>query len=307
MRVIRLVLLAVSFCLLLAGCSIQRFAINKIGDAIASGGSTYESDDDIQLVTEALPFSLKLVESLLAESPKHQGLLITAAQGFTSYGYLSVQPELDVAAEEDFEKANQLRGRARRLYLRGYAYAERAMDAAYKGMPQRLSAEPLSAVKEFRKKDIPLLYWSAAALGSAISVSKDDVSLLARLPEVEALLSRAIELDESWKDGALHEFQVVFSGAKPGTRDYDALRKNFDRALQLSKGGSASLYVAYAEAFAIPKQDREQFESLLNKALEIDPDQFRDMRLINLVAQRRARWLLARVDDLIIESEEDKQ
>jgi predicted anti-sigma-YlaC factor YlaD len=302
----RLVFPAVFSCLLLAGCSIQKFAVNKIGDAIASGGSTYESDDDIQLITEALPFSLKLVESLLAESPKHQGLLITAAQGFTSYAFLSVQPELDVAIDEDFERATELRGRARRLYLRGFGYAERAMDAAYKGMPQRLSAEPLSAVKEFRKKDVPLLYWSAAALGSAISVSKDEVSLLARLPEVEALLNRAIELDESWKGGALHEFQVVFSSAKPGARDYDALRKTFDRALQLSKGGSASLYVAYAEAFAIPQQDRAQFESLLNKALEIDADQYRDIRLVNLVAQRRARWLLDRVDDLILESE-DKQ
>ena len=45
------------------GCSIRRFAVNKLGDALASGGTTYESDEDIQLVGQALPFGLKLMES----------------------------------------------------------------------------------------------------------------------------------------------------------------------------------------------------------------------------------------------------
>ena len=47
-----------------SACSVKRIAINKIGNALASGGSTYERDDDPDLVAEALPFSLKLVESL---------------------------------------------------------------------------------------------------------------------------------------------------------------------------------------------------------------------------------------------------
>ena len=68
-------ILLVMLVILGSGCSVRRYAINKIGDALASGGSTYESDDDIQLVGDALPFGLKLIESLLAESPNHQGLL----------------------------------------------------------------------------------------------------------------------------------------------------------------------------------------------------------------------------------------
>jgi hypothetical protein len=39
-------------------------AVNKLGNALASGGSTFESDDDPDLVGQALPFSLKLMESL---------------------------------------------------------------------------------------------------------------------------------------------------------------------------------------------------------------------------------------------------
>jgi hypothetical protein len=74
----------------LAGCSVKRMAVNKLGNALASGGSTFESDDDPDLVGEALPFSLKLVESLLAESPRHTGMLLAAISGFTEYSYADV-------------------------------------------------------------------------------------------------------------------------------------------------------------------------------------------------------------------------
>jgi hypothetical protein len=52
------------------GCSIKRIAVNKLGNALAPGGSTYESDDDPELVASAVPFGLKLMESLLANWQK---------------------------------------------------------------------------------------------------------------------------------------------------------------------------------------------------------------------------------------------
>src|SRR5258707_7710608 len=93
--------------LLAAGsaCSIKRIAINKLGNALASGGSTFTSDEDPELVREALPFSLKFIESLLAESPRHRGLLFAAASGFTPYAYAFVQEEADELEDRDLEKA----------------------------------------------------------------------------------------------------------------------------------------------------------------------------------------------------------
>src|ERR1035441_1129586 len=79
-------ILIVALILSSAGCSVKRIAVNKLGDALSSGGSSYESDDDPDLVADALPFSLKLIESLLAESPQHKGLLLAATSGFTQYG-----------------------------------------------------------------------------------------------------------------------------------------------------------------------------------------------------------------------------
>ena len=195
-----------------------------------------------------------------------------------------------------------MRTRARRLYLRARAYGLRRLEASYKGITERIEADPRAALSVIKKEDVSVLYWNAAALGLGISVSKNDAEMLAHLPEVEALLERALELDESWNEGALHAFQVTLASAKPGQPDYQKLRKHFDRAMDLSGGNQAGLYIAYAEAVSINKQDRLEFVSLLNKALAIDPDQHMEVRLANIVAQQRARWLLKRIDELILDT-----
>jgi hypothetical protein len=48
-----------------AGCSVKKFAINKLGDSLARSGTTYAADDDLELVGQALPFSLKLASIAL--------------------------------------------------------------------------------------------------------------------------------------------------------------------------------------------------------------------------------------------------
>lgn len=292
-------LLVTALAVATSGCSIRRIAVNKIGDALASNGSTFESDDDIELVASALPFSLKLVEGLLAESPKHKGLLLTAAQGFASYAYLDVQPKVEAAEASDFDAAVRLRARIRRLYQRGHRYGMTALELAHPGLSARLVKEPREAVAVLKKRDVPLIYWTAAGLGLAISSALDDVEMLARLPEVDALLDRALQLDPTWRNGALHEFAITLASARPGDLDVDGIQDHFKNALQLSKGRSASLYVALAEAQALQQQDRPAFVKLLEQALAIDPDTDKESRLMNLNAQRRARWLMARVDDLI--------
>src|SRR5688572_5539119 len=163
-------------------CSIKHVAINKIGDALASNGSTYESDDDIELVAGALPFSLKLVEGLLAESPKHKGLLLVASQGFASYAYLEVQPKADAAGASDFDGAKKLRARMRRLYLRGHNYGMTALELTHPGISAKLIQDPRKAAGVLKKRDVPVVYWTAAGLGLAISAPRDDVEMLARLP-----------------------------------------------------------------------------------------------------------------------------
>jgi predicted anti-sigma-YlaC factor YlaD len=284
------------------GCSVKHYAVGKLGDALAGGGTTFAEDDDPELVKAAVPFSLKLMESLLAESPQHKGLLLAACSGFVQYSYAFVNQEADEQEATDLAVAEQLRARAKRLYLRARGYGLRGLEVNHPQFEAALRRDPKAAVRATTKTDVPLLYWTAAAWGSAIGLAKDEPGLLADQVIVEALIDRALELDESFDHGAIHGFLLTYEMARQGAQGdpVTRARKHFERATELSQGQLASPLVGFAEAVCVQKQDRAEFESLLNRALAIDVNAMPTWRLQNLVAQRRARWLMGRTDDLFL-------
>jgi predicted anti-sigma-YlaC factor YlaD len=283
-------------------CSVKRFAINKVGDSLVGGGTTFASDDDPELVKAAVPFSLKLMEGLLSESPRHEGLLLAAASGFTQYAYAFVQQEADEMEDKDLAAAEEMRGRARRMYLRARNYGLRGLEVSHKGFEKALRADPKQAVRMATVKDVPLLYWTAVSWAGAVSLSKDNPDLIADMPIVEAMMDRALALDEAFGDGAIHSYLITYEMSRPGGVGDPAARsrQHFERALALSGGQQAGPMVSYAEAVCVQKQDLKQFETLLQQALAINPDANPQCRLVNLIMQRRAKWLLARTDQLFL-------
>ena len=298
-------LIAVVLLVLATGCSIKRLGVNQVGNALASGGSTFTSDDDPDLVAAAIPFGLKLYESLLAESPKHTGLLLAAAQGFTEYSYAFVDSRIDEAKEQSLDRANALRDRARRLYLRANRYGMRGLEARHRGFAAALDNDAATALQRVDKRDVPMLYWTAASRGLAISLSKNSPEMIAELPLVEMMVQRVAQLDEGFDNGAVPEFLITFEAARTGVtaeEQQKLMRQHFDRAIELSKGKSAGTYVSLAENACLPAQNAAEFKSMLEKALAVDPDADPDNRLATLVAQRRARWLLSHIDELFLEA-----
>src|SRR6266850_618214 len=140
-----------------SGCSFQKIAVNKLGDALATGGTAFASDDDPELVKAAAPFSLKLMESLLVESPKHQGLLFASASGFTQYAYAFVEQNADELEEKDLSAATEMRNRARKLYLRARNYGLRGLEVKHRGFAKALHENPKSAAGTATSDDVPLL------------------------------------------------------------------------------------------------------------------------------------------------------
>ena len=282
-------------------CLMKKIAVNKIGDAIASGGTVYASDNDPELVREAVPFSLKLIEGLLAENPRHRGLLLAACKGFTEYSYAFVQEDADELEPTDFASSEHLYARARKLYLRARDYGLRGLEVHHLGFGEVLRRNPKAAVREITsRKEVPLLYWTAASWGLAISISKDEPDLIADQPVVEALIDRARTLNDDFDQGAIESFLISYEPSRQGVKGdpYKRSRQHFQRAIALSHGELAGPYVAMAQSVSIQKQNRAQFESLLHQALKIDPNAYPGFRLENLIAQRRARWLLSRTDEL---------
>lgn len=299
---VRVLLIAIPVFLIFSGCSIRKIAVKKLGDALAQSGTTFSSDSDPELVKGALPFSLKLIESLLAESPRHRGLLLAACSGFTQYAYAFVKQEADETEPVDFAKATAMRMRARGLFLRARDYGLRGLEITHPGWSEALSNDPRPALKAAKREDVALLYWTAAAWGLAITLSKNEPALIADQPVMEALVDRALELDEAFDGGAIHSFLISYEPARQGAPGdpNERARKHFGRAMELSGGFQAGPLVALAESVSLEKQDRREFQSLLERALAVDVNAKPEYRLANLVNQRRARWLLSRVDELFL-------
>lgn len=281
-----------------SGC-FSSFATGLVADAL-SGPGTLGTDDDPELVRDAAPFGLKTMESVLASQPKHVGLLTSLTSGFAQYGYAFVQQDADTAEFEGHNAvAAKSRLRAKKLFLRARDYGLAGLELSSPGIGEKLKSMRglTEAVAPLKKEDIPLVYWTAAAWALAISNGKEDMGLVAELPAPEALMKRALELDETWGEGSLLEFFVSYEAARPGGTEAGA-KAFLDRSLKLSGGLHLGVQVSWAEGVLVQSQKREEFEVVLKAVLAADVNLSKKDRLANTVAQRRARLLLDHAADL---------
>lgn len=288
------------------GCgAIKRSAIRTVADTISESGTTFTSHNDPELIAGALPFALTLYESLLVSIPTHEPLLTASCAAYTQYAYGFVQVEAEERQFDDFDRSRELTGRALNLTLRARDYCWRGLEVRYKGITPRLKTTPAAAVSGAQRAEVPLLYWSAASLGAAISIGGlDRPDLVIDWPVVRALGERALALDERWGNGALHELlMTVESQGEALGGSEERARRHFSRAVEIQKGLSPSPYLGLALGLVRSKQDRAEFVRLLGQALAIDPDGEPSNRLVALIMQKRARFFQAHADDLFLDPE----
>lgn len=297
-----MLLLLLAAALTSSGCSLKRIAVKSVANSLSSGPDVFGTDDDPELIRDAMPFGLKTMESLLATLPDHEGLLVTLCKGYTQYAYAYVQSESDLLVNSDYARSTFLRERAFRLYLRARGFGLRALALRHKGIADSLALNPDGAAASLTKRDLAPLYWTAAAWGSAIAAGKDRPEMLADLPAIRSLVNRGLQLDERYEAGAFHEASIVLDALPPAMGGSpEAARRHFSRAIEISKDSRPSPYVTLAQSVSVLQQDRGEFRRLLERALVFDPDKDPSQRLATIVLQRKARALLERQDEFFLD------
>ncbi len=281
----------------MSACSLNRTAVRLVADALASGaaGSSFSSDDDPELVGDAVPFALKLYESLLDSVKDNPNLYLAAGSGYVMYANAWVQTPADMLPDSEFARKREQTDRARRLYLRGRDYTLQGIEVRHPGFRSALDGD---AAREYFEKmngeDVPFLYWAAAGWIAAWAADPFDVETGIGVKKAAAMMEAALRIDEAWDEGSLHEFFLLYYGALPESMggSEEKARRHFERAVALSKGKRASPYVALASTVSVKNQNEKEFVELLNRALAVDVKEKYPGRLANVIAQRRARWLL---------------
>jgi len=299
--------------LFIPACSINKMAMKAVSNALTGEGasSVFTGDADPQLVGDALPFTIKMYESLLSANPEHQGLLRTTGSLFVMYANAFVQGPAEQLPREMLAERQAAMERAKKQYLRGLELLYRGLELKYPGFAAAFQNESTSAaapaaqsgsmpgrmprmLEKMKKEDVPSLYWAAVGGVSAFSLNPFDLELGLRVSEFFALVERAYELDPDFNSGALDDFLLLFYASVPESMGGDKSKAeiHFQRALEKSRGLLAGPYVSYARSISIPAQDYDTFKANLDCALSIDPDADPPNRLVNTISQRKARYLL---------------
>ncbi|MBE3125100.1 MAG: TRAP transporter TatT component family protein [Acidobacteria bacterium] len=292
----------------LGSCSLEKLAMKKVAGMLSGSSSTdvFSSDNDPDFVGEALPFAVKLYESLLGSIPEHAGLRLRTGSLYIMYASAFVQTPADMTPRRDGETKEYLLARAKNLYLRGrdilFVGLEKRNPLIRKQLKERKYKE---AMAPFKKEDVSLLYWTAVGWVAAFAVNPFDMTLGQTLPQTAALMARVSELDPGFNQGALHVFYVNYYGSLPAYMGGDAAkaREHFAKAQRIAGTKDTSALMALATTVCVNEQNAEEFKKLLRQVLEFDPDKNPENRLVNILNQRKARWFLAHVDDFFIELE----
>lgn len=275
----------------LSACSVRQQLVRQVADEWTQ--SSVE-EEDIGLAREASAFYLKVSESLLRAAPGHVALAEAVTSGLTQYAYAFLVNEADRIESTQLQQAQSLRERAARMYARARQQGWATLLLHHPDWPHQLNALGDRASLKIRPEEVGLVYWTAAAWGGQISMSKDSPDVVADLPMVVALATQAWQVQPNHGDGALASLMGTLEMARPGGSSARALAY-WDQSIAISKGLNPGPYVAKAESWAIAQQDRPAFEALLNKAIEVSQTQ---RSLANQIMRTRAQWLLSQSDDI---------
>jgi hypothetical protein len=223
------------------------------------------------------------MDGMLEGWPDNERLLLAAAQAYSSYATAFVEAD-DAAFRES-------------LLLRAKAYALQALE-------QRGVSAPLTApfdrferqVGQTTSSDIPYVFWSASCWGNWIGANAHSIAALAELPRVEALMRRALTLDETYYYGGPHIFMGVLNASRPPVAggNLDRANQHFLKAIEIGRGKFLMTYVYYAEYYARKVLDRELFVSTLKRVVDTPADIVPELTLMNTVARHKAEALLGK-------------
>lgn len=274
--------------LLLNACSTGQIVAHSSLAIIDSGVAAMNSETDLGLAKAAIPANLKLIESLILELPTDRELRIHAAQGFYGYAFGFVE-------DESPERASA-------LYRRGLAHALVALQiAGVKGDVLTMPLDTLQkALANLDRDAVPALFWAASNWAKWIDLNRTDPARIAELGKVEALMRRVLALDENYYFGGAHIFFGVWYGGRPPMLggDFALSEMHFAKARAITHGKLLAVDLLYAQYLAVQESKRQVFHDKLTAIVNTPLDSYPEMALANAIAQRKAKMLLKKEDEL---------
>jgi len=278
--------LALTAVVLCAASGCQTLVSSAAGNFADNLSAAVINQTDPETVRDGAPAYLLLLDSFIEGNPDDPVLLAAAANLYASYGAVFAG---------DPERAARLTERARQ-------YADKAVCNSFKAACQwnDMTYDAYeSSLTRLSSKHAEVVYAYGVASLAYIRTHADDWSALARLPHMEALLKRYLEIAATRdNDGSVYTFLGILATLRPPALggEPEKGREYFEEAIRIAGGRDLSAKVEYARGYARPLYERELHDRLLTEVLEANPE-VPGYTLTNVLAQRDAKELLASADD----------
>ncbi|MDP6616051.1 MAG: TRAP transporter TatT component family protein [Gammaproteobacteria bacterium] len=267
----------------LTGCSSVVSSVSE--DFSASLSSAMLNQEDPELVREALPAYMLLLDSMIDSYPDDVDTLSAGAKLYAVYG---------AALVNEPHRAAVLTSRARE-------YGERALCSAEENACELGGLDfdsYLEIIHSIDGDDVEALYSYSLANLAWIRANSHDYGALAGLPKVEASLEHIMELRPGELAASTCMYLGILNTLRPAALggEPDIGRMWFERGIRLSDGNDLSIKVEYARGYGRLIYNRELHDRLLNEVLAADVKQS-DLTLFNMLAQEQAAKLLESADE----------
>lgn len=238
---------------------------------------------DLQLAREAIPGNLKILEGLAKTDPHNRDILSALSMGFSGYALLFVE-------EDDPDRASG-------LYIRSRDYALRALGAKGDAKGQYGNVEVPGGKDQ---EDLQPLFWAAFAWNAWINLNLDKPEAVAQIGKSQPFLEKVLAMDSTYFHGLPAILQGSMLSAIPALLggDNEKAKTFFLKGIEESGGRFFPAPYYYARYYAVATQDRDLFGKLLQQIVRSDPQELKEVCLINKVFQQKAAKLLAQEDEL---------
>jgi hypothetical protein len=267
---------------------VQTVAVKSTAGIIDYGMAAIFEESDLQLAESAIPGNMVLIEALHKADPGNEKLSLLLVQGYTGYA-------LGFVEDQDPQRAIALYERARNYGL-DVLRRRTDFDKNFEESPEKF----IAGVNALSEDDVPLLFWTANAWGNLINLNMSDPATVVDLYKVNAMMDFVMRHDSTFFYGSTHLYFGTILATTPRVLGGNPVkaREHFEMALAMGQRKFLLPFFYYAKSYAVQVQDQELFESLLKEVTDAPIDILPEQRLVNAIAKKKAKLLLAKEADL---------
>ncbi|BBO66814.1 hypothetical protein DSCA_07440 [Desulfosarcina alkanivorans] len=286
-------------------CSPKTIMVGQMTDLVDDGMIAFERDDDLQLLENAIPANIKLLEALLANSPDNRRLITLLSRFYGSYAFGFVETRLEErlfagpAGRSRGPETDRLKDQLNRCYLKGAGYALMALEKSVPGAADAFRQVDTIGpyLERLGDRQVAALFWYGFNLGAWVNRNLDSVRAVSRAHLARQVMERVAEINPVYHHAGAHLFLMAYFGSRPPMMggSQEKARGHYRRLKQIA-GDAYLLADLFYGRYCLPQQQaRDAFVDLMQRIVD-HPTGECDVSLYNAIAGRRAAIYLSAVD-----------